>query len=161
MRKLACVTLIAALAFAACHKSNQKAPENPSSPQPTGAPTSAPSSSSSSQPAPSADAPVQEAAAPIPAPSFSDPKLQRGYMVFQKWCAPCHAPGPLHPGTQALAVKYKGTDTPDALEKRTDLTPDMVKTFVRGGVSIMPPFRKTEITDSELDDLAAYLSRQH
>lgn len=161
MNKLAHVALIAALALAACGKSNKQAPENPPGPQPTGAPTSAPdSSSSSTAPAPAINTSVQEAAV-VPAPSFSDPKLQRGYLVFQKWCAPCHAPGPRHPGTQALAVKYQGTNTPDALEQRTDLTPDVVKTFVRGGVSIMPPFRKTEITDSDLDDLAAYLSRPH
>ena len=35
----------------------------------------------------------------------------------------------------------------------------VIKTFVRKGVSIMPIFRKTEITDTELDVLAAYLAR--
>jgi len=158
MNKFVLVALTSALALAACGKSNKQAPENPSNPEPTGAPTSAPASDSSSAPAGSAPAPASD---PAPAPSFSDPKLQHGYDVFQKWCAPCHAPGPRHPGTQALEVKYKGTDTPAPLEQRKDLTPDLVKYFVRGGVSIMPPFRKTEITDQELDDLGAYLSRPH
>ncbi|HZF27841.1 MAG TPA: hypothetical protein VE907_01865 [Gammaproteobacteria bacterium] len=31
-----------------------------------------------------------------------------GKQVFQYWCAPCHAPGPRHPGTQALDALYKG-----------------------------------------------------
>ncbi|MEN9705309.1 MAG: hypothetical protein RLZZ393_1188, partial [Pseudomonadota bacterium] len=31
-----------------------------------------------------------------------------GAKVFQKWCAPCHAPGVTHPGTHALTAKYAG-----------------------------------------------------
>jgi mono/diheme cytochrome c family protein len=57
----------------------------------------------------------------------------RGSAVFQDWCAPCHAPGPRHPGTQALEALYTG-------------------------VSVMPPFRKTEISDADLEALAAYLA---
>jgi hypothetical protein len=33
----------------------------------------------------------------------------------------------------------------------------VTKTFVRKGVSIKPYFRKTEVTDAQLDALAAYL----
>jgi mono/diheme cytochrome c family protein len=82
-----------------------------------------------------------------------------GSEVFQKWCAPCHAPGPAHPGTTALAALYKGAK-PAALEERTDLSPEVTKQFVRKGVSVMPFFRKTEISDAELDALAAYLARK-
>jgi mono/diheme cytochrome c family protein len=81
----------------------------------------------------------------------------RGNEVFQYWCAPCRAPGPRHPGTQALEVLYKGAK-PAALEERTDLVPDLTRAFVRTGVSVMPPFRKTEISDADLDALAAYLA---
>ncbi len=87
-------------------------------------------------------------------------KTQKGNEVFQKWCAPCHAPGPGHPGTTAIAALYKGAK-PAALEERADLTPEVVKQFVRKGVSVMPFFRKTEVSDAELDALAAYLSRKH
>jgi mono/diheme cytochrome c family protein len=38
-----------------------------------------------------------------------------GRQVFDKWCAPCHAAGPDHPGTTALAALYKGAK-PAALE---------------------------------------------
>jgi mono/diheme cytochrome c family protein len=82
-----------------------------------------------------------------------------GKPVYEKWCAPCHAAGPGHPGTTALAALYKGAK-PAALEERADLTPPVVKQFVRKGVSVMPFFRKTEISDAELDALAAYLSRK-
>ena len=81
-----------------------------------------------------------------------------GQRVYEKWCAPCHAPGPDHPGTTALAALYKGTK-PGALIERTDLTAPIVKQFVRHGVSVMPFFRKTEISDAELDALAAFLSK--
>jgi mono/diheme cytochrome c family protein len=81
----------------------------------------------------------------------------RGQAVFENWCAPCHAPGARHPGTQALEALYKGAK-PAALEQRTDLTPELTRAFVRTGVSVMPPFRKTEISDSDLDALAAYLA---
>ena len=80
-----------------------------------------------------------------------------GQEVFEHWCAPCHAPGARHPGTQALEVLYKGAK-PAALEQRTDLIPDLTRAFVRTGVSVMPPFRKTEISDADLDALAAYLA---
>jgi mono/diheme cytochrome c family protein len=81
----------------------------------------------------------------------------RGQDVFEHWCAPCHAPGARHPGTQALEALYKGAK-PAALEERTDLVPELTRAFVRTGVSVMPPFRKTEISDSDLAALAAYLA---
>jgi mono/diheme cytochrome c family protein len=81
----------------------------------------------------------------------------RGRAVFENWCAPCHSPGARHPGTQALEALYKGAK-PAALEQRTDLTPELTRAFVRTGVSVMPPFRKTEISDADLEALAAYLA---
>jgi (+)-pinoresinol hydroxylase len=82
-----------------------------------------------------------------------------GKLTYEKWCAPCHAPGPDHPGTQALDALYKGSK-PGALIQRTDLTPPIVKQFVRKGVTVMPFFRKTEISDTELDALSAFLAKQ-
>src|SRR5262245_12805732 len=81
-----------------------------------------------------------------------------GRPVFVKWCAPCHSRGPGNPGTAALAAVYKDAK-PGALEDRTDLTPDFIKKAVRNGVYVMPFFRKTEISDAELEALAAYLAR--
>src|SRR5262245_29115817 len=83
--------------------------------------------------------------------------VDHGKQIFQNWCAPCHAPGPRHPGTQALDALYKGAK-PGPLEQRTDLVPELTRQFVRSGVSVMPPFRKTEITDADLAALAAYLA---
>ena len=89
----------------------------------------------------------------------ADNNQDLGKQVYKKWCAPCHAPGDLYPGTLALRAKYKGA-LPDALEQRTDLNPEMVKYFVRNGVTIMPFFRKTEISDAELNAVADFLTKQ-
>ena len=86
----------------------------------------------------------------------------RGKEVFDLWCGGCHKPlGPYVSsvaGTTALERTYKGSK-PAALEQRTDLTPAVVKLYVRKGVKLMPFFRKTEIGDADLDALAAYLAK--
>lgn len=81
-----------------------------------------------------------------------------GRAVYTKWCAPCHDPGVTHPGTHALTVKYQGVKSGVLLEWH-DLSVNTVKVLVRHGISVMPQFRKTEISDQELDALAAYLAR--
>ena len=82
-----------------------------------------------------------------------------GRPVFQKWCAPCHAPGPNHPGTAALDALY-GNALPGALEQRIDLTDAGVRLAVRQGTFSMPFFRKTEVSDADLDALARYLVKR-
>lgn len=81
-----------------------------------------------------------------------------GKAVFDKWCAPCHGDGPGKPGTMVLSQRY-GDRIPALLEERNDMTPEYLRTFVREGVGVMPQFRKTEITDSELDAMIDYLAR--
>ena len=93
--------------------------------------------------------PAASAAAQTPAAS--------GKAVYEHWCAPCHAPGPGHPGTQSLQMKYAGK-LPPVLLDRSDLSPQVVAVFVRQGVLLMAPFRKTEITDAELAALSAYVA---
>jgi (+)-pinoresinol hydroxylase len=95
------------------------------------------------------------------------PSQTNGKAVFDKWCTPCH--GAVAPknvmfgtgalaGTSALAVKYKGK-LPAVLEERTDLTPALIKNVVRHGLYGMPITRKTEVSDAELEDVVAYLTR--
>jgi mono/diheme cytochrome c family protein len=90
---------------------------------------------------------------------------ERGKEVYDYWCLPCHGPGvglpgfAELPGTQQLRIKYRDTAISPLLTERTDLVPEFVKVIVRQGVSFMPQFRKTEISDADLDALAAYLSR--
>ena len=85
--------------------------------------------------------------------------VERGAAVFNNWCSACHSRGPQNaPGTASLQAKYQGS-VPAALEERRDLTPDLVKFFVRNGVAMMAPLRKTEVSDADLEALAAYLTR--
>jgi (+)-pinoresinol hydroxylase len=84
----------------------------------------------------------------------------RGYVPYQDYCSMCHGTGAGKPGTTALQAKYKGAE-PAVLDKRTDLTPELIKADVRNGFSVMPIFRKTEIGDADLDAIAAYLTRNN
>jgi mono/diheme cytochrome c family protein len=96
-----------------------------------------------------------------------DAQHAQGKQVYDHWCLPCHGPGlglpgfNELPGTQQLRIKYRDTQLSPLLTERTDLVPDFVKVIVRQGVSFMPHFRKTEISDAELDALAAYLARNN
>ena len=86
--------------------------------------------------------------------------VERGAAVFNNWCSACHSRGPQNaPGTASLQLKYQGS-VPAALQDRRDLTPDLVKFFVRNGVAMMAPLRKTEVSDADLDALAAYLTQR-
>lgn len=100
------------------------------------------------------------ASAQAPAP-VDNAQLQRGAAVYEYWCATCHSGGRGNPGTTALAAKYKDRQpaVSAVLAERTDLTPQSIRFFVRQGVSVMAPFRKTEITDADLDAMLAYLNR--
>ena len=88
--------------------------------------------------------------------------VERGRAKFEHTCAPCHADGigddgrAMLPGTDALRIKYQGA-LPALIEKRTDLNADAIRTFVRRGTWSMPPFRPTEVTERDIQDIAAYL----
>jgi mono/diheme cytochrome c family protein len=86
------------------------------------------------------------------------PETPRGYAEFQNSCAVCHGPMPERPGTRALAAKYKGS-LPAMLEDRRDLSPELIRAAVRNGITVMPHFRKTELSDAQLDAIVAYLTR--
>jgi len=97
-----------------------------------------------------------QAAAPSASVSPA-PVTPVGEAVYAHWCAPCHAAGPGHPGTESLQLKYGG-QRPSVLLDRTDISASAVAAIVRQGVLLMAPFRKTEITDAELQVLAAYVA---
>jgi mono/diheme cytochrome c family protein len=105
---------------------------------------------------------------PVDAPAISwtwvtvkpQPGAPRGYIQYERLCAVCHGSGPDKPGTRALREKYHGT-LPALLAERTDLAADYIKHVVRGGAYVMPPFRKTELSDADLGEIVAYLTRSH
>jgi mono/diheme cytochrome c family protein len=92
-------------------------------------------------------------------PYASTPDTPAGERVYRKWCSHCHDPGIGHPGTQAIEAKYKGK-RPGVLTEWTELNPEYVELMVRQGISVMPQFRKTEISDEELRALAEWMAAQ-
>ncbi len=78
-----------------------------------------------------------------------------GADIYQKTCAACHAPGPEHSGTFQLTVTRGPAQA--VLTSRNDLTSALVDAVVRHGQNAMPAFPPSEITDSELHRLAAFL----
>jgi mono/diheme cytochrome c family protein len=83
-----------------------------------------------------------------------------GKAVFEHQCGACHLAGGM--GTNLLTKqRMLAGETPDKgmLTNRTDLTPDYVKQVVRAGRNAMPPQTKVDLTDAELDSVAAYLGK--
>lgn len=107
---------------------------------------------------------VGSSAAPAKKPAKAASQIERGRQLYKYWCGTCHGSGvgaegrAQLPGTAALQEKYQG-DPPALLEERSDLTPETIQVFVRNGISVMPFFRKTEISDEELAAISAYLSQ--
>jgi mono/diheme cytochrome c family protein len=100
-------------------------------------------------------APLSAQPSPLSAAS-AKPLRSSGGMIFDKWCSDCHrtAEGP---GSFALQRKYQGA-LPAILEQRSNLSPEYVRLTVRHGISFMPSFRKTEISDADLALLSTYLA---
>jgi mono/diheme cytochrome c family protein len=92
-------------------------------------------------------------------------RIAAGKQLYEDHCVACHGAGPGFPpfpelpGTAALRAKY-GKDVPALLADRTDLTPEFVAHVVRNGMSVMPFYRRTEISDADLSALGAYLGRE-
>lgn len=92
------------------------------------------------------------------------PDITNGKLVYDHWCLDCHAPmtgfGMFPPaGSYRLQQRYHDT-LPATLEERPDLTPALIRLVVRQGMTMMPPTRKTEVTDAELDAVIAYLTQK-
>lgn len=75
--------------------------------------------------------------------------------VFLARCQYCHVQ--LGPGTITLARRLGPEDA--LLANRTDLTEGYVKTVVRSGLNTMPALSRVEVSDDELELIAAYLTR--
>ncbi len=80
---------------------------------------------------------------------------QQGQKLFRSTCFYCHSEKVW--GTLAIERRRGGSDA--LLEKRTDLVPAFVKSVVRNGLGSMPGYRRTELTDTEVDAIVTYLTR--
>jgi mono/diheme cytochrome c family protein len=80
---------------------------------------------------------------------------QQGQKLFRSTCYYCH--GEKVWGTLAIERRRGAGDA--LLEKRTDLVPAFVKSVVRNGLGSMPAYRRTELSDTDVDAIVAYLAR--
>jgi len=83
-----------------------------------------------------------------------------GAALYRSYCGHCHLPWGM--GANMLtAQRVAQGQAPESglLENRTDLTADYVRAMVRHGGVAMPPLTRVQVTDAELDAIAAYLAR--
>ena len=81
--------------------------------------------------------------------------------VFEHSCGYCHLAGGM--GTNLLTKQMMMMKRPPSdglLANRRDLTADYVKAVVRGGKGAMPAQTRVDLTDAELDAVAAYLAQK-
>jgi (+)-pinoresinol hydroxylase len=98
--------------------------------------------------------PRGNAAEPHAAQALS-PLQEHGKQLYYRACMPCHGPGLW--GTNRLARRVDKDHA--LLESRTDLTPELIRAVVRMGLGSMPPYRRTEVSDEDVQAIAAYLTR--
>jgi mono/diheme cytochrome c family protein len=82
--------------------------------------------------------------------------IHDGKTLYELYCIACHDQGPGHPGTMRLQERVGEEQA--ALLDRDNLPPEYIKLVVREGFKLMPPFRHSEISERQLDELAAYIT---
>ncbi|MBX5460345.1 MAG: cytochrome c [Steroidobacteraceae bacterium] len=89
----------------------------------------------------------------------AEPKLtarqEQGQALYRSTCLHCH--GERVWGTFTLGRRLGANNA--LLENRTDLVRPYVEAVIRKGVGSMPPYRRTELSDAEVEAIADYLSR--
>jgi mono/diheme cytochrome c family protein len=82
-------------------------------------------------------------------------KMVEGKALFQARCGYCHLSG----GTGTLMLGRRLGKDKALLAARADLSAEYIKKITRVGINSMPPHTRIEVPDSELDLIAAYLTR--
>ena len=59
--------------------------------------------------------------------------------------------------SRELGIRLEAPISRSELIERTDMVPEFVELMVREGISMMPFFRPTEVSNADLDALTAYL----
>ncbi len=84
-------------------------------------------------------------------------RVAAGEKVFEAKCALCHAK--VGTGTMMLARRLGEADA--MLANRRDLDPSYVEAVVRHGIGSMPAITRVEVSDEQLGQIAAYLTRNN
>jgi mono/diheme cytochrome c family protein len=86
---------------------------------------------------------------------YSAEQLEEGSRLFHARCGYCHLAG----GTGTIMLGRRLGKDRALLESRSDLTSEYVKKITRVGLNSMPPHTRIEVPDSELDLIAAFITR--
>lgn len=78
-----------------------------------------------------------------------------GGALFSQRCGLCHRGS----GPGVFMLERRLGSEKSIIETRSDLTADLVRAVVRQGIGSMPRFSRGEVTDAELAEIAAYLTR--
>ena len=89
-----------------------------------------------------------------------DGALALGESIYLDKCEYCHGDGVQKGGTFVLQARYQDA-LPALLTERTDLAPEYISAVLRTWTNGMAPFRPTEISDSEMEALVAFLTRNN
>ena len=89
-------------------------------------------------------------------PADLTPLQQQGKKIYLGLCINCHAPGLW--GTTRLSKRMDKDHA--VLDNRTDLAPVTIRVAIRVGIGSMPPLRKTEVSDADVEAVTAYLARR-
>lgn len=81
---------------------------------------------------------------------------QDGERMFQRRCGVCHLEGGM--GTMVLARRLPPDQA--TLKDRSGLQPEFIVSTVRNGMGAMPRMTRVDVTDAELNAIAAYLARR-
>jgi mono/diheme cytochrome c family protein len=82
-------------------------------------------------------------------------RFEQGDKLFHAKCGYCHLQG----GTGTIMLGFRLGKDKALLENRADLKVDYIKHVARSGIGSMPRLTRIEVPDSELDLIAAYLTR--
>ncbi|HXO43859.1 MAG TPA: cytochrome c [Candidatus Cybelea sp.] len=86
---------------------------------------------------------------------YSAQQFEEGSRLFHARCGYCHLAG----GTGTIMLGRRLGKDRALLESRSDLTSEYVKKITRVGLNSMPPHTRIEVPDSELDLIAAFITR--
>ena len=84
-------------------------------------------------------------------------EVPSGDVIYAHYCGHCHNDGDGHPGTMRLAIRLSPAQS--VIQQRENLPAAYIKQVVRNGLGMMPAFRPTEISDNELNTLAAFIAQ--
>lgn len=84
--------------------------------------------------------------------------IARGRQIYANWCVHCHREG--GSATRVLEQRYRGR-VPAVIEERTDLAAAGIVRLLRTQTPGMTAFRPTDLTDSDLEAVAVYLTRNN